>query len=1531
MVSKFRALAATVALLVGFDAGAATVQMGNGSAEPGDTVTLDLSVTGGATLGAVSANLDWDGELLQLQSITPVGGGNGVSPSCGAEGSAAVFRVFNEAVGIPDGAYCRLTFLVPADVDVRAVTIDVEPDFEQECFDLGDVPCNYVDGSVTVLTTGFSSNPPPGETLVINTSAGSTGSRVLRVTSTGTQDLAVTPSTLTAPLSIAPSGTQSIPGGMPQDFTVSCTSATAGTFNQTLTLTTSDPQQPTATYPVACNVLGPEVAPTPANNTTLTLTSTQGGTAPTATVTLANGGPGSLTATPSGLSGALSVSPSGTVTIPAPFVVQSDAKGGPNQQAFTVTCATTTPGTYNQTLTFTTNDGDEGTLSYPISCAVAGPEIDTTPVPGTQLDISAAPGMPGSTTLDVRNTGSAPLDVATLGLATPFSATPGSFAVAPGATQTVTVSCAAATTAPATATLQLSSNDSDEGTLSFPVRCSASSATLGSTPPPGSTLSIATSPGTLASASLNIANNGTGGLTITPSGLSPPLSFRGPVMPLNAKGMPYFVPPGASSNFFVDCAASSAGTFNQTLTLATNDPTRPSVTYPVSCAVGAPGARTIAISGGDGQSGEPGVTLPAPLAVLLRDPNSNNGFAAGVPVTFSVVDGDARFGSGQASTTVTSDATGNAAATLVLGAEEGLVVVTATATGFGSVTFTLSTERAPPPPYELAIVSGDAQTAEPDADGAPLVVRLTQGGVPVAGDAISWRVAQGDDITLSARTSTTDNAGEAEIGLAFGDAPTRGVVEATSSRGPTARFEIRAPAAAALRLVIVSGNAQTGAAATPADQPIVFEARRDNAVVPGVGVDFRVTRGTATASLANAVTDDEGRVAVRLRYGATPGPVELVASTQGGQVTAVALAEIFPVALQRVSGDNQQAAPATQLPQPLVVQIVRPAGKGLAGAVVNWTVVTGGGTVTNASSSTDASGQARTELTLGAAPGPNQVRASVDGVGSTTFNATATAPPTGLFAIVAGDGQTLATNENSAPLTVRLTNDRNAPLANARIRWSAPANVDLSATETTTDANGQTSISASLQQPGGGTVTATAVDFANAPAVSFTLNGGIVNTDGAGESERTVAGALDQACPILAQRDAAGQPLSPAEADLLARCRELIASSGTDPGDTNTVLQELLADEATAQNNAALTVQAAQFDNLKARLAALRSGTQGASFGGLALTTDEGAVPLSFLPSAILGAQDEGGTADGGEVGGGFSRWGFFATGTIGRGGRDPGERDPGFDFDTIGLTAGVDYRWSDHLVLGAALGYNKNETDLDGDAGGLDADGYSFSGYATWYQGDSFYVDGVATLGRNNYDITRGINFSIANPGGGTTVVDQIASADPDGDQTSLAVSVGRDFNQGAWSFGPYLRGLYTKVDFDGYTETLSDPNAPGAGLGVTVEDRELESRQAVLGGKMSYTMSTSWGILMPHAQLEFLKEFEDDLDAVVTRFANDPTGTPIEIRPDSIDDSYFNLGFGLSGVFANGRSAFVYYEHRAAQDKVSYDNLAIGIRIEF
>jgi len=93
----------------------------------------------------------------------------------------------------------------------------------------------------------------------------------------------------------------------------------------------------------------------------------------------------------------------------------------------------------------------------------------------------------------------------------------------------------------------------------------------------------------------------------------------------------------------------------------------------------------------------------------------------------------------------------------------------------------------------------------------------------------------------------------------------------------------------------------------------------------------------------------------------------------------------------KASGDNQAGAPNTTLPNPLVVTLLNSSGNPVSGATVNFTVTSGGGSVSPTSAVTNASGQASTVLTLGTALGPDTVQATAAGVGSATFNATSQA------------------------------------------------------------------------------------------------------------------------------------------------------------------------------------------------------------------------------------------------------------------------------------------------------------------------------------------------------------------------------------------------------------------------------------------------------------------------------------------------------------------------------------------------------------
>jgi outer membrane autotransporter protein len=919
---------------------------------------------------------------------------------------------------------------------------------------------------------------------------------------------------------------------------------------------------------------------------------------------------------------------------------------------------------------------------------------------------------------------------------------------------------------------------------------------------------------------------------------------------------------------------------------------------------------------GDGSSGAAGAAITLTARALRGGvPDAN------VDVFWELVSGDAGIGATQSFT----GADGIARTVVTLGDTAGGEVLVRASRGDvnnASVLYTL--HIAGTGTETMQIVSGNDQTATPGSTGAPLVVQLLRNGQPVNAATVAWQVLDGD-ATLTAASTSTGADGTSQNGIVFGD--TQGEVHVRASSGSaSAVFTLRIADATGLSLRVISGNNQRGPAGTHADAPLVVGLTDANGEpVAGQLIDWSVISGSAMLDAPGSTTDESGRASQGFRFGPQVGPVRLRAVVSGSTINFVLFdATSVQPTLAIVSGDNQTAPVSTLLPQDLVVGITLPATtKTLAGVTVNWEVIEGGGTLASATTTTGADGRTGNKLTLGPASGANRVRASIDGA-SVVFTATGTAEE-GPLTIVSGNNQTLPTRSPSAPLVVSLATVNGVPIVGASLLWT-PDNAELASVRTITDEQGRASNIAEVLLPGVASVTVQVEGSNNDSSVTFAITGGVANVPGLAQPREDVANAIDTLCPALVEL---ANP-TPEQADLRARCLELVNNAGDHPDQVDGALEELRQDVALAQANAAFVTASAQFDNLKTRIAALRSGASGADFGGLAVATSTGTMPLSFLPSSVVQAEDdsEGGATAEPEIGGDFSRWGFFASGIVGRGSQDGSSVTPEYDFDTNGITAGVDYRVNDQWVVGASLGYNQQDTELTGDGGNVDTDGFSVSAYTTWFQQNNWYIDGVLTAGSNDYDLQRRIRYDIVGATG-TTHVDQVARASTSGDTLSAAFSFGRDFQRGALSFGPYLRGMYTRVDFDSYAEELDA--GPGAGLGLAVDARELTSMTGVLGGKLTYAMSRDWGILMPHFQLEWEHEFEDDPQQLVARFLHDPTGTAIRVEGDEVDTDYYNIGIGLSALFANGRSAFLYYEHLAGSEGLSQDNLSLGVRIEF
>ena len=208
-----------------------------------------------------------------------------------------------------------------------------------------------------------------------------------------------------------------------------------------------------------------------------------------------------------------------------------------------------------------------------------------------------------------------------------------------------------------------------------------------------------------------------------------------------------------------------------------------------------------------------------------------------------------------------------------------------------------------------------------------------------------------------------------------------------------------------------------------------------------------------------------------------------------------------------------------------------------------------------------------------------------------------------------------------------------------------------------------------------------------------------------------------------------------------------------------------LGDAATLADVAVISTSV-QNRNIGLRLNSLRGGLGGGvSVGGLALAIKGESVPIGSVLTGVLGG---GASADPSRA---FGRLGIFANGLGSFGDQATTLQAAGYDFSTAGLTAGADYRLTDHVVLGAALGYLRTKIDRTSTFSDSSINGYSLTIYGTYYIKDTFHVDSILTYGRNDYGIDRR-SERLSSSGTGTTV-DRI-TASTDGDQFSASASGG-------------------------------------------------------------------------------------------------------------------------------------------------------------
>ncbi len=288
-----------------------------------------------------------------------------------------------------------------------------------------------------------------------------------------------------------------------------------------------------------------------------------------------------------------------------------------------------------------------------------------------------------------------------------------------------------------------------------------------------------------------------------------------------------------------------------------------------------PTAASVAVNGGNTQSGAPAQALAAPLSVIVRD--ASNSPLAGVTVTWAAASGG---GSVNPAASTTS-AAGVASTTRTLGALAGALTTTATVSGLAPVTFnavgrvqgaTNMGSRFQSPLIDTVLATTVAQ---------PLIaVIMNETGAPVPGVIVSWTTSGGGQ--LSQAVDTTDAGGESQVDYTFGATAGTYTAQAavTGLIGSPAGYTLTAGAGNAAVLVKTGGDNLTLA---PNAQVVYTVTTRDAHGNPanGVTIDWAVGVGGGSITPGQNITGGNGTATATRTLGAGLGDQTATATATG--------------------------------------------------------------------------------------------------------------------------------------------------------------------------------------------------------------------------------------------------------------------------------------------------------------------------------------------------------------------------------------------------------------------------------------------------------------------------------------------------------------------------------------------------------------------------------------------------------------------------------------------------------------------------
>lgn len=425
-----------------------------------------------------------------------------------------------------------------------------------------------------------------------------------------------------------------------------------------------------------------------------------------------------------------------------------------------------------------------------------------------------------------------------------------------------------------------------------------------------------------------------------------------------------------------------------------------------------------------------------------------------------------------------------------------------------------------PAAQQQLAVSTDKTTATADgADSVRYTLTVTgSDGKPVSGQAVRWEHNGG---TLNGENTTNADG----VATATLTSQTTGIIRvAATTRNQTAKAA-DVNFVAAMQGELLADRTQALADGQEAVSYTLTLKTTDGKPLSGKNVTFTTTAGQL--SRTQGTTDQNGQLSVQLT------------STRAGQAVVNASVDGTTISAAPVTFENRlDSAIADGQDSIILTAVIRDAaGNPVAGQAVTWH--TDNGQFTQQDAVTNAAGAASATLTSTQA-GNAQVSLSLNGT-TTTVSAPRVSFTQQLYlTLQAGRTTAVADGNDAITYTLNVRDAAGQPVKDKAVQWSTDLGT-LSASQGTTGAQGEATVTLTSTQPGQAVVNAT-VDGKQISAQSVTFTRtvrGVITV----EKERVYPGSRQTV--TLTLTDAAGNPVSGERVDWHADSGNLWQTQGT--------------------------------------------------------------------------------------------------------------------------------------------------------------------------------------------------------------------------------------------------------------------------------------------------------------------------------------------------------------------------------------------------